>query len=181
MVKTIISVDVKKPAWEQDPKTPLHNRWHPDIPAVAMSSAKFRVESAQRGVRVVPTRRWRGGHRTGRARRDVARRAPAAATAVDRKTPRRCIDSRAARSRTTTRGRREERRPVAGPPRRWRVRSPRPAQGRAVEPGRVGLHRDAHKDNGGGFLTDHYPQATKRLLGHRGRSRRATSRRALRD
>ena len=46
MVKTIISVDVKKPAWEQDPKTPLHNRWHPDIPAVAKvkEGELFRVE-----------------------------------------------------------------------------------------------------------------------------------------
>jgi len=32
---TLISVDVSKPAWEQDPEKPLHNRWHPDIPAVA--------------------------------------------------------------------------------------------------------------------------------------------------
>ena len=51
MVKTIISVDPKKPAWEQDPKTPLHNRWHPDIPAVARvkEGELFRVE-CRRGV-----------------------------------------------------------------------------------------------------------------------------------
>ncbi len=51
MVNTIISVDVKKPAWEQDPKTPLHNRWHPDIPAVARvkEGELFRVE-CRRGV-----------------------------------------------------------------------------------------------------------------------------------
>ena len=50
MVKTIISVDVKKPAWEQDPKTPLHNRWHPDIPAVARvkEGELFRVECGPR-------------------------------------------------------------------------------------------------------------------------------------
>lgn len=28
----LITVDPAKPAWEQ--ATPLHNRWHPDIPAV---------------------------------------------------------------------------------------------------------------------------------------------------
>jgi ABC-type branched-subunit amino acid transport system ATPase component len=32
MTKTVISVDIKKPATEQP--TPLHNRWHPDIPPV---------------------------------------------------------------------------------------------------------------------------------------------------
>ena len=50
MVKTIIGVDVKKPAWEQDPKTPLHNRWHPDIPAVARvkEGELFRVECGPR-------------------------------------------------------------------------------------------------------------------------------------
>ena len=42
MVKTIISVDPKKAPWEQE--TPLHNRWHPDIPAVAKveQGEKFR-------------------------------------------------------------------------------------------------------------------------------------------
>ena len=51
MVNTIIGVDIKKPAWEQDPKTPLHNRWHPDIPAVARvkEGELFRVEFV-RGV-----------------------------------------------------------------------------------------------------------------------------------
>ena len=32
MAKTIISVDIKKKTTEQP--TPLHNRWHPDIPPV---------------------------------------------------------------------------------------------------------------------------------------------------
>jgi hypothetical protein len=42
MVKTIISVDPKKAPWEQE--TPLHNRWHPDIPPVASvkEGEKFR-------------------------------------------------------------------------------------------------------------------------------------------
>jgi len=42
MVKTLISVDPKKAPWEQE--TPLHNRWHPDIPPVASvkEGEKFR-------------------------------------------------------------------------------------------------------------------------------------------
>lgn len=44
MVKKLIEVDVKLKPWEQ--KTPLHNRWHPDIPPVAEVSEGevFRVE-----------------------------------------------------------------------------------------------------------------------------------------
>jgi hypothetical protein len=44
MVKTIISVDPKKLPWEQE--TPVHNRWHPDIPSVATveEGEVFRVE-----------------------------------------------------------------------------------------------------------------------------------------
>jgi hypothetical protein len=33
MVKTLLTVDPKLAPWDQ--VTPLHNRWHPDIPAVA--------------------------------------------------------------------------------------------------------------------------------------------------
>lgn len=44
MVKKLISVDPKKLPWEQE--TPLHNRWHPDIPPVAevQEGEVFRVE-----------------------------------------------------------------------------------------------------------------------------------------
>jgi formamidase len=44
MVKTLISVDPKRLPWEQE--TPLHNRWHPDIPPVASveEGELFRVE-----------------------------------------------------------------------------------------------------------------------------------------
>ncbi|EEC48220.1 formidase [Phaeodactylum tricornutum CCAP 1055/1] len=44
MVKTLISVDPKRLPWEQE--TPLHNRWHPDIPPVASveEGEIFRVE-----------------------------------------------------------------------------------------------------------------------------------------
>mmetsp|Transcript_821 Transcript_821/g.2789 ORF Transcript_821/g.2789 Transcript_821/m.2789 type:complete len:454 (-) Transcript_821:463-1824(-) len=45
MPKTLISVDPKKLPWEQE--TPVHNRWHPDIPAVATvkEGDVFRVET----------------------------------------------------------------------------------------------------------------------------------------
>mmetsp|Transcript_9020 Transcript_9020/g.20320 ORF Transcript_9020/g.20320 Transcript_9020/m.20320 type:complete len:117 (-) Transcript_9020:23-373(-) len=51
MPKKLISVDVKKAPWEQSP--PLHNRWHPDIPAVATvaEGEVFRVETVD----------WTGG------------------------------------------------------------------------------------------------------------------------
>ncbi|MCO5591219.1 hypothetical protein L7F22_045200 [Adiantum nelumboides] len=42
--RSVVSVDVKKQAWEQE--QPLHNRWHPDIPPVAhvVAGELFRVE-----------------------------------------------------------------------------------------------------------------------------------------
>lgn len=44
MAETIISVDVRKRPWEQP--QPLHNRWHPDIPAIVTVNPgdHFRVE-----------------------------------------------------------------------------------------------------------------------------------------
>ena len=44
MPKTLIAVDTDKEPWNQE--TPLHNRWHPDIPPVAtvQQGEKFRVE-----------------------------------------------------------------------------------------------------------------------------------------
>lgn len=44
MPKTIISIDLRKPA--EDQPLPLHNRWHPDIPSVISVNpgAVFRVE-----------------------------------------------------------------------------------------------------------------------------------------
>ena len=41
----VCKVDVAKPAWEQP--TPVHNRWHPDIPPVATvkEDQLFRVET----------------------------------------------------------------------------------------------------------------------------------------
>jgi len=44
MAETLISVDLNRPPAEQD--TPLHNRWHPDIPAVISvdPGAVFRIE-----------------------------------------------------------------------------------------------------------------------------------------
>ena len=44
LVKNLISVDPNKLPWDQE--TPLHNRWHPDIPPVASvkEGQIFRVE-----------------------------------------------------------------------------------------------------------------------------------------
>lgn len=44
MARLVVPVDLKKKPWEQ--KLPLHNRWHPEIPAVAEVKAGevFRVE-----------------------------------------------------------------------------------------------------------------------------------------
>ncbi|MPS48724.1 formamidase [Methylobacillus sp.] len=43
-MKTLIKLDFDKPAWEQDGQ--IHNRWHPDLPMVAMVKPgdEFRVE-----------------------------------------------------------------------------------------------------------------------------------------
>ena len=87
---------------------------------------------------------------------------------------RRCIDGRAARSRTTTARtrrsrpcRRSPRRRAHGTGRKMRVDGVGgPAQGASCLNGWAawratsGASR-ARSDNGGGFLTDHYPQATK--------------------
>ncbi|KAL6000344.1 hypothetical protein ACLOJK_024039 [Asimina triloba] len=42
--RTVVSVDLKKRPWEQN--QPLHNRWHPHIPAVAVVRVEevFRIE-----------------------------------------------------------------------------------------------------------------------------------------
>lgn len=42
--RLVVHIDLKKKAWEQE--TPLHNRWHPDIPSVAEVTVGevFRVE-----------------------------------------------------------------------------------------------------------------------------------------
>merc|ERR1719197_1042533 len=50
-IRTLLSVDPKKNPWEQD--TPLHNRWHPEIPPVATvkEGVTFRVETVD----------WTGG------------------------------------------------------------------------------------------------------------------------
>nr|GMC57655.1 formamidase-like isoform X1 [Ipomoea batatas] len=42
--RLVVPIDVKKKPWKQNP--PLHNRWHPDIPAVAEVQVRelFRME-----------------------------------------------------------------------------------------------------------------------------------------
>jgi formamidase len=129
MVNTIISVDVKKPAWEQDPKTPLHNRWHPDIPAVARvkEGELFRVECVD----------WTGGQIKNDDCADDVKNVDLSQVHY-----------------------------LSGP---IAVEGAQPGDLLKVELSNLGcLEGDEwgftgtfHKDNGGGFLTDHYPQATK--------------------
>lgn len=44
MARLVVPIELKKKAWEQ--KLPLHNRWHPEIPAVTevIVEELFRVE-----------------------------------------------------------------------------------------------------------------------------------------
>ena len=129
MVNTIISVDVKKPAWEQDPKTPLHNRWHPDIPAVAKvkEGELFRVECID----------WTGGQIKNDDCADDVKNVDLSQVHY-----------------------------LSGP---IAIEGAQPGDLLKVELSNLGcLEGDEwgftgtfHKDNGGGFLTDHYPQATK--------------------
>ena len=179
MVKTIISVDVKKPAWEQDPKTPLHNRWHPDIPAVARvkEGELFRVECICNAASLLLCR-WRRGDRHAidvDAKPSTAPMAPSI-TARRGDPAHRCIDWTGGQIKNDDCA--DDVKNVdlsqvhylSGP---IAVEGARAKSG-AVEPGlprgrRVGLHRHV-PDNGGGFLTDHYPQATS------GTSRASTSR-----
>ena len=127
MPKTAISVDVKKMPWEQE--TPLHNRWHPEIPAVVTieEGEVFRVETID----------WTGGQVKNDDSADDVKH----------------IDLTQVHYLSG---------PIACP-------TAEPGDLLKVEildvgplPGdEWGFTGTFHKDNGGGFLTDHYPQATK--------------------
>lgn len=132
--RLVIPVDVKKQPWEQE--LPLHNRWHPDIPAVAevTTGELFRVEMVD----------WTGG-RIGdnKSAEDV-----------------KGIDL------TVTHY-------LSGP---IRVVD---AKGNPAQPGDIlsveicnlgplpgdewGYTATFDRENGGGFLTDHFPCATKAI------------------
>jgi hypothetical protein len=62
----VVTVDPSKPAWEQE--TPLHNRWHPEVPAVG-----GRARAGRAGAHGRPRPRSRRRRRASRAR---AGRAP---------------------------------------------------------------------------------------------------------
>ena len=127
MPKTAISVDIKKMPWEQE--TPLHNRWHPEIPAVVTiaEGEVFRVETID----------WTGGQVKNDDSADDVKH----------------IDLTQVHYLSG---------PIACP-------TAEPGDLLKVEildvgplPGdEWGFTGTFHKDNGGGFLTDHYPEATK--------------------
>jgi len=127
MPPTLISVDPKKLPWEQD--TPLHNRWHPDIPPVATvdPGQVFRVETVD----------WTGGQIKNDDSADDVKHVDLTQVHY-----------------------------LSGP---IAVNTAEPGDLLKVELLNLGpLEGDEwgftgtfHKDNGGGFLTDHYPEATK--------------------
>ncbi|CAD7700914.1 unnamed protein product [Ostreobium quekettii] len=137
----LITVDLSKPASEQSP--PLHNRWHPDIPAVAevKTGTLFRAESID----------WTGGQILNNDSADDVANVELS----------RCHH-------------------LTGPIRVVDVESGEPAMPgdllvvelcdigplRGHEWGYTGIFS---KDNGGGFLTDHFPEAAKAIWDFTGR------------
>lgn len=129
MVKKLIEVDPKVAPWEQ--KTPLHNRWHPDIPPVASveEGEVFRVECVD----------WTGGQIKDNDNSDDVKNVDLSQVHY-----------------------------LSGP-----IEVP------TAEPGDLlkvdflnlgcldgdewGFTGTFAKENGGGFLTDHYPKATKAI------------------
>jgi formamidase len=140
MPETLISVDLDKPAEEQT--NPLHNRWHPDIPAQASvrPGASFRLECKD----------WTDGQ------------------IADDDSANDIRDVRLERVHVLT-----------GP---VRVEGAQPGDLLVVDLLDVGpLDRDEWgftgvfaRENGGGFLTDHFPDALKAVWGFEGQY--ATSR-----
>ena len=124
---TLLHVDPKIPPWAQSP--PLHNRWHPDIPAVASVEPGdvFRVETVD----------WTGGQIKNDDSADDVKNVDLTQVHY-----------------------------LSGP---IEVKTAEPGDLLKVELLNLGpLDGDEwgftgtfHKDNGGGFLTDHYPEATK--------------------
>ena len=126
-ITPLLSVDPKLLPWEQSP--PLHNRWHPDVPAVATveEGEVFRVEMID----------WTGGQIKNDDSADDVKHVDL--TQVHYLSGPIAI-------------------PTANPGDLLKVEflnmGPLPGD-------EWGFTGTFHKDNGGGFLTDHYPQATK--------------------
>ncbi|KAF8059411.1 fmdA [Scenedesmus sp. PABB004] len=117
----LITVDVTKPAWEQE--KPLHNRWHPDIPAVAevAEGELFRVETVD----------WTGGQIADDDSAEDIKRVDLSQVHY-----------------------------LSGP---IRVNG---SDGAPAQPGDLlmwGFTGTFDRENGGGFLTDHFPCATKAI------------------
>ncbi|MCB5189497.1 acetamidase/formamidase family protein [Methylobacillus arboreus] len=128
-MKTLIKLDYDKPAWEQDGQ--IHNRWHPDLPMVAMVKPgdEFRVECMD----------WTGGQiGNNDSANDI-----------------RDVDLLQVHY-------------LSGP---IGVEGAEPGDLMVVDILDVGTLADQQwgfnglfaKDNGGGFLTDHYPDASKTI------------------
>eukprot|EP00775_Hariotina_reticulata_P010055 gene10055-10211_t len=130
----LITVDISKKPWEQD--KPLHNRWHPDIPAVAQVSEGelFRVETVD----------WTGGQIEDNDSADDIKYVDLSQVHY-LSGPIKVVDS-------------------AGAP-------AQPGDLLCVELSNLGpLPGDEwgftgtfDRENGGGFLTDHFPYATKAI------------------
>jgi len=129
MVQTLISVDPKKAPWEQE--TPLHNRWHPDIPPVATveENQVFRVECVD----------WTGGQIKNDDNSDDVKNVDLSQVHY-----------------------------LSGP---IAIPTAEPGDLLKVELLNLGTLNDDEwgftgtfaKENGGGFLTDHFPCATKAI------------------
>ncbi|MCB5187129.1 acetamidase/formamidase family protein [Methylobacillus caricis] len=128
-MKTLIKLDFEKPAWEQDGQ--IHNRWHPDLPMVAMVKPgdEFRVECMD----------WTGGQiGNNDSANDI-----------------RDVDLLQVHY-------------LSGP---IGVEGAEPGDLMVVDILDVGTMQDQQwgfnglfdKNNGGGFLTDHYPEASKTI------------------
>ncbi|MFL9610537.1 formamidase [Methylobacillus sp. Pita2] len=128
-MKTLIKLDFDKPAWEQDGQ--IHNRWHPDLPMVAMVKPgdEFRVECMD----------WTGGQvGNNDSANDI-----------------RDVDLLQVHY-------------LSGP---IGVEGAEPGDLMVVDILDVGTLQDQQwgfnglfaKENGGGFLTDHYPDASKSI------------------
>ena len=133
MVKTVISVDVKKPAWEQglEAGTPCHNRWHPDIPAVCTvkEGEVFKVECID----------WTGGQIKDDDCADDVKN-------VDLSQVHYLSGPIAVEG------------AVAGDLLKVELLNLG-----CLDGDEWGFTGTFHKDNGGGFLTDHFPEATKAI------------------
>lgn len=129
MPKTLISVDHNKLPWEQE--TPLHNRWHPDIPPVASVSENqvFRVECVD----------WTGGQIHNNDSSDDVKNVDLSQVHY-----------------------------LSGP---IQVENAMPGDLLKVEILNLGTLEGSEwgftgsfaQENGGGFLTDHFPKATKAI------------------